>query len=128
MTNEAFQLLTEAERQAKFKAVLNSKTEGCLTGEELNDILLIISPRQQYSVKVYRDMQEFHRNLSIFDDSLSQTIFGQVMEENRQMPGSLLGDKQAAAVLVTKTAMDGMVHQIHIFIPPERLQKGYQRR
>lgn len=127
MTNEAFQLLTEAERQAKFKAVLNSKTEGCLTGEELNDILLIISLRQQYSVKVYRDVQEFHRKLAIFDDSLSQTIFGQVMEENRQISGSLLGDKQAAAVLVTKMAVDGMVHQIHIFIPPERLQKGYQR-
>ena len=38
MTNETFELLTEDEKQTKLRAVLNAKTNGCLTEGELRDI------------------------------------------------------------------------------------------
>jgi len=43
MTNETFELLTEDEKQTKLRAVLNAKTNGCLTEGELRDILLAVS-------------------------------------------------------------------------------------
>lgn len=127
MTNETFLLLSAEERQSKFRAVLNSKTDGCLSGEELRDILLTISSDRQYEVSVYWDAGKFCRSLALSEDSRGRTILGQVMAGHGQAPGKLFCETQAAAVLVRKQADEGMLNQLHIFIPPERLQKGYQR-
>lgn len=127
MTNEAFLLLSEDERQAKLRAVLMSRTGGRLTNEELEDILLSAIPKRQYGVKVYQDAQAFCRDLALSDGCRGRTILGQVMAGSGQEPGMLFCETRAAAVLVRKQAEEGEIYQIHIFIPPERLQKGYQR-
>lgn len=128
MTNEAFLLLSEDERQAKLRAVLMSRTCGCLTDEELRDILLTATPKRQYGVKVYQDAQAFCRDLALPHGCRGRTIFGQVMAGSEEEPGMLFCETQAAAVLVRKQAEESEVYQIHIFIPPQRSQKGYQRR
>ena len=43
MTNGTFRLLTEDEKQTKFRSVLNAKTKGCLMEGEMRDILLSVS-------------------------------------------------------------------------------------
>lgn len=45
MKNKGFLLLTEQERSAKFKAALNTKSEGGLTGDEIQEILNLLASR-----------------------------------------------------------------------------------
>ena len=40
MTNGTFRLLTEDEKQTKFRSVLNAKTKGCLMGGEVRGSLV----------------------------------------------------------------------------------------
>lgn len=127
MTNGAFLLLSEEEKHSKFKAVLKNKTQGCLTGEELREILLSVLPNRQYCIKVYWDKQDFCQSLASDDGSWGRTILGQVMAGQGQTPGLLFCETRAAAVLIRKQADEGETYQIHIFIPPERLQKGFQK-
>ena len=55
MRNAAFCLLTEAEKNSKFRAILNDKTERTLTAEEMGSILLCVSPHKQCSIVVHND-------------------------------------------------------------------------
>ena len=59
MKNKGFLLLTEQERNAKFKAALTTKTEGRLTGDEIQEILHILPADKQYEILVYQKADEF---------------------------------------------------------------------
>lgn len=52
MKNKGFLLLTEQERNAKFKAALHTKTRGGLTGDEIQEILHVLPADKQYEILV----------------------------------------------------------------------------
>jgi len=65
MRNAAFCLLTEAEKNSKFRAILNEKTDRTLTAEEMRSILLCVSPRKQCSIVVHNDADKFREVLQL---------------------------------------------------------------
>ena len=65
MRNQAFCLLTETDRNLKFRAILNTRTDGCLTDDELRSVLLCISPTKQYRICVHRDSGAFRQVLQL---------------------------------------------------------------
>ena len=103
MRNAAFCLLTEAEKNSKFRAILNDKTERTLTAEEMGSILLCVSPHKQCSIVVHNDA------------------------DNDNTRGELYCPTLPAAILLKNQADESSAHQLHIYIPPSRLRKGNQK-
>lgn len=122
MTNEEFRLLSPEEKQAKFKAVLKIKTKDCLSEDEIRSILLMISPKRQYSVLVYTDTAAFSRILTVKKPRVGRTVFGQVLVGTADLPGRLFSTDRAAAVML-RTAGDEDSRQLHIYIPSEIYRK-----
>lgn len=124
MTNETFKLLSDEEKNTKFRAILNTRTDGALFEEELHNIMLCISPRRQYSIKVHRDKEAFGDVLQLADGFTGKTVLGQALVSHKGDRGRLFCDTRPAAVLLHQCAVEASLLQLHIFIPPERLQKG----
>ncbi len=124
MKNEIFCLLSEKEKNTKFKTAINYKTDGCLTEEELRSILLCISLHRQYDILVYWDKEEFRRVLRTTNGIRGKTILGQAIVGNEKIPGELFDSSQAAAVMLYDTLERSSRNDICIFIPKERRQKG----
>lgn len=124
MTNETFKLLTENEKQTKFRAVLNAKTNGCLTEGELRDILLAVSLHKQYSVIVCQDSKVFASRLTLADNWRGRTVFGQALLGRTDYPGQLFRMDEAAAVMLFDTTDTDEMRMLYIYIPSDRFQKG----
>lgn len=124
MTNETFELLTEDEKQTKLRAVLNAKTNGCLTEGELRDILLAVSLHKQYNVIVCRDSKVFTSRLTLADNWRGRTVFGQALIGRTEYPGQLFCMDEAAAVMLYDTADVNGTRMLYIYIPLDRFQKG----
>lgn len=122
MTNETFKLLTEYEKQTKFRAILNTKTNGCLTEGEMRDILLSISLHKQYSIIVCQDSEVFTSRLTLADNWHGHTVFGQALLGRIERPGRLFRIDQAAAVMLCDAA--DAARMLYIYIPENRFQKG----
>lgn len=122
MTNEEFRLLSPEEKQAKFKAVLKVKTKECLTEDEIRSILLMVSPKRQYSVFVYSDADEFSGILTLKKPRVGRTVFGQVLVGTADLPGRLFSTDRAAAVML-RTTEDDVARELHIYIPSENYRK-----
>ena len=110
MTNERFQLLTEDERQTKFRAVLDAKTNGCLTEGEMRDILLLVSLHKQYRIIICQDSAAF---------TSLMTLPGRT-----DCPGQLFRIDEAVAVMLCDTADKDAARILYIYIPENRFQKG----
>lgn len=89
MRNAAFCLLTEAEKNSKFRAILNEKTERTLTDYEMRNILLCLSPHRQYSIFVYTDADKFREVLQLSSEFRGKTVLGQVLVSRDNMRGEL---------------------------------------
>lgn len=126
MTNATFRLLSEEEKSSKFRAVLKSKTDGCLTEEEMWIILKAIPPGKQCCIVVYQDETEFCSVLAMGGYCRSRIVLGQVMTENTDASEILFSTEQTVAVIVGKMKEGEKANQLLIFIPQKRLQKGYQ--
>lgn len=124
MTNETFKLLTEDEKQTKFKAVLNAKTNGCLTEEEMRDILLSASLHKQYSIIICQNSEVFTSRLTLADNWHGRTVFGQALLGRTDCPGRLFRIDEAAAVMLCDTADADATRMLYIYIPENRFQKG----
>lgn len=124
MTNETFKLLTEDEKQTKFRAVLNAKTNGCLTEEEMRDILLTASLNKQYSIIICQDSEVFTSRLTLADSWNGRTVFGQALLGRADCPGQLFRVDEAAAVMLCDTADTDGTRMLYIYIPENRFQKG----
>lgn len=127
MTNETFKLLSEEEKSTKFKAILNTKTEGALSGEEMHSLLTSISPQNQYSIYVYKEQDAFCNVLQLTEGYTGRTVLGQVVVSHKQHCGELFCITRPAAVILRKIGEDTSPYQLHIFVPQKRLQKGCRK-
>ena len=124
MRNQAFCLLPETDRNLKFRAILNTRTNGCLTDEELRSIMLCVSPAKQYCIRVYRDSGAFRQVLQLRDGFRGKTVFGQALASHGTTPGELYNRAQSAAIILTNQADDSMGDELLIYIPPDLHAKG----
>lgn len=123
MYNEDFALLSEENRQAKLRDALRHKTCNCLTDQELWDILISTPLKRQYKISVYFNEDTFRNKLALPSDMHGRTILGQVMAGTRDNPGDLYCTERAAAILTRQVAKPEGINEIHIYVPPVRLEK-----
>ena len=124
MRNQAFCLLTETDRNLKFRAILNTRTDGCLTDDELRSVLLCISPTKQYRICVHRDSGAFRQVLQLRDGFRGKTVFGQALASHGTTPGELFDRAQSAAIILTNQADEKTANELHIYLPPDLHAKG----
>lgn len=124
MRNQAFCLLTETDRNLKFRAILNTRTDGCLTDDELRSVLLCISPTKQYRICVHRDSGAFRQVLQLRDGFRGKTVFGQALASHGNTPGELYDHAQSAAIILTNQADENTANELHIYLPPDLHAKG----
>lgn len=125
MKNEGFLLLTEQERNAKFRAALNTKSEGGLTGDEIQEILNLLPADKQYEILVYHKTDEFCLGVARMKGARKRLILGADFQGFRNEAGKLVCDVQSQAVAIAvrkKTSLEEC-SQLHILIPPERCRK-----
>lgn len=125
MKNESFLLLTEQERNAKFRAALNTKSEGGLTGDEIQEILNLLPSDRQYEILVYHKTDEFCLGVTRMKEARKRLILGTDFQGFRNQAGKLVCDVQSQAVVIAvrkKTSLEEC-SQLHILIPPERCRK-----
>ena len=127
MRNAAFCLMTEAEKKSKFRAILNNKTERALTADEMKSILLCVSPHKQCSIVVHNDADKFRKVLQLSSGFRGKTVLGQVLVSHDNTRGELYCPALPAAILLKNQADESSAHQLHIYVPPSRLQKGNQK-
>ena len=123
MRNAAFCLLTEAEKNTKFRAILNDKTDRTLTAEEMRSILLCVSPHKQCSIVVHNDADKFREVLQLSSGFRGKTVL--VSHDNTR--GELYCPALPAAILLKNQADESSASQLHVYIPPSRLRKGNQK-
>lgn len=119
MTNEVFSLLSEEEKQAKFKAVLKHKTNDALTDFELKLIMTIIPLGKQYEIRIYVDPDEFQNSLVLADLRHSRGIFGGVIAGVPSLSERTF-NKEKVSAFVTERETD----IVHIYIPKALFTKG----
>ena len=125
MTNRRFLLLTEQERNAKFKAALHAKSEGSLTGDEIQKILRVLPPDKQYEILVYHKEDEFCLGVARLKGAKKRLILGEDSRTFRNQLGKLEYEatSQAVAIAVWKKTSLEECSQLHILIPPGRCRK-----
>jgi hypothetical protein len=125
MKNKGFLLLTEQERNAKFKAALHTKTGGRLTGDEIQEILHILPADKQYEILVYHETDEFCLGVTRMKGARKRLILGTDFQGFKNQAGKLVCDmqSQAVAIAVRKKSSLEECSQLHILIPPERCRK-----
>lgn len=129
MTNQRFLLLTEQERNAKFKAALNTKSGGSLTGNEIQEILHALPADKQYEILVYHNPDDFCLGVARTKGARKRLILGADFQGFKNQAGKLVCDMQSGAVAIMvkkKTALEEC-NQLHIFVPPERCRKEQER-
>lgn len=125
MKNERFLLLPEKERNAKFRAALNTKSEGGLTGDEIQEILHVLPSDRQYEILVYHKTNEFCLGVTQMKGARKRLILGTDFQGFRNQAGKLVCDVQSQAVAIAvrkKTSLEEC-SQLHILIPPGRCRK-----
>lgn len=129
MKNKGFLLLTEQERNAKFKAALHTKTGGGLTGDEIQEILHVLPADKQYEILVYQKTDEFCRGVTRMKGARKRLILGTDFQTFRSRSGKLECDvqSQAVAIAVRKKSSSEECSQLHILIPSERCRKEQER-
>lgn len=125
MTNEEFALLSLEEKRSKVREAIKFKTEDRLMEEEVQSILLLISPERQYHICVHSDPAEFSHILNVQKPWVGRTVFGQVLMGTADVAGCLFCTERSAAVIL-RTLDDAVARELHIYIPPHyRKEKGY---
>lgn len=99
MINEKFVLLSEEDKSAKLKAVLNQKTAGCLSEAELQHIASSLVLNKQYDIFVYSSGDDFRQHVQA-EESTLQTI--------------------SEGVIIAKPRRNSTVKELHILIPGMR--------
>lgn len=120
MKNNSFQQLSEEEKSKKFRAILNTKTEGALTNDEMHSILFAISPCRQYQITVYHDPEVFRSILQLDEGYRGRTVLGQATTSFKQNKGELYCSTRPAAIILRNMADEKSAFQLHIFVPPKQ--------
>ena len=112
MKNKAFKKLTPADKELKILGALDKKTEGLLLPKELLAIAREIPRHHQYTIQFYRSNTEYWRVLSLDRSIRLRPLL---------IPKTPL---DAAAVISWSKADPSGTRQLHIFVPPTRVEKG----
>lgn len=126
MKNKGFLLLTEQERNAKFKAALNTKSGGGLTGDEIQEILQALPPDKQYEILVYHRTDEFCLGVAKMKGARKRLVLGADFQGFKNQAGKLVCDMQSKAVAIVvrkKTSLEEC-SQLHILIPPNAAERS----
>lgn len=125
MVNQKFSLLSEKEKKAKFKAVLNTKAKGGLTGEEIHQILQILPVNQQYEILIYHSLDDFCEGICQTEGTRKRLVLGAAYVRTRNEEEKFVCDVQSETIAITiqKQTESEEWNQLHIFIPPERYRK-----
>lgn len=116
MTNETFLLMSEEEKNKKFKTALKNRTKNLLTEEEINIIMFNIPLKKQYIIRVYNDPIEFRSKLMLSDSYGSKTLLGSMIAGANDEVCRLFSDSKTAAIVTQKDSSQE-VYCIHIYIP-----------
>ena len=119
MTNEVFSLLSEEEKQTKFKAVLRNKTQGLLTSDELEMLISDVPLGKQYEIRIYNNPYEFMNCLTLADSRYSRIIFGGIIAGCPGISEITFNAMRVAAFLTVKET-----DIVHIYIPGGPNTKG----
>lgn len=116
MTNETFLLMSDEEKNRKFKTALKNRTKNLLTEEEINIIMFNIPLKKQYVIRVYNDPIEFRSKLMLSDSYGSKTLLGSMIAGANDEVCRLFSDSKTAAIVTQKDSSQE-VYCIHIYIP-----------
>ena len=123
MTNETFLLMSEEEKSKKFKGVLKSKTDNCLTDDEMRIIICNLLTNTQYTVRTYKDGYEFLGIIALSNARNSRTLLGSVVPGASPESNMFFNAEHTAAVITKKHINDSDEYCIHIYLPPQRVQR-----
>ena len=125
MMNETFLVLTDEEKQSKLKTVIMSKSGNCLTDSEVQAIVLAAPLKRQYSVMIYNEADVFCGMLALADSGTTDIVLGSLVAGMRESTELLFSPERPAAFITQKEAGSCEEHhQLCIYIPQSRLQKG----
>ena len=124
MTNETFLLMSDEEKNKKFKTALKNRTKNMLTEEEINIIMFNVPLKKQYAIRVYNDPIEFQSNLILSESYGSKTLLGSMVAGANEEIRSLFSDSKTA-VIITKKNSAQEIYCIHIYIPLCKEAKMY---
>lgn len=116
MTNETFLLMSDEEKNRKFKTALKNRTNNLLTEEEINIIMCNIPLKKQYVIRVYNDPIEFQGNLMLADGYGSKTLLGSMVAGASNETCSLFSKSKAAAIITEDNTAQNL-YCLHIYIP-----------
>ena len=88
MKNEDFLSLTDQERTAKFKAVLNTRSQGGLTGDEIQEILHVLPADKQYEILIYHKTDEFSMKIARMKGAKSGSFWGMIFMDSETRQGN----------------------------------------
>ena len=119
MTNETFMLLSDKEKLSKFKTALKNKTNNELTDKEVEIIIASLPNNSQYSIRVYREPEQFCSMLILANARNCRALFGSVIPGVPGITETAFCSSRSSAYLETKDT--GI---INIYIPKAMQQKG----
>ncbi len=119
MTNETFMLLSDKEKLSKFKTALKNKTNNELTDKEVEIIIASLPNNSQYSIRVYREPEQFCSMLILANARNCRALFGSVIPGVPGITETAFCSSRSSAYLETKET--GI---INIYIPKAMQQKG----
>lgn len=116
MTNESFSLLSQEEKNRKFRAVLNSRTAGNLTSREVECIMHSISMDKQYRILVYDSYDALMEYIQLADNYQCELVLGK-----DYIPCGHISDEEKCltepVVIISHHQIEmNKVHELHIFI------------
>lgn len=131
MTNRAFSLTSDVDKQKKLNVILRKRTGNALTGGEMQAILKSIKQNQQYRILVHTDPESFAkalvlvRNAAIYD--YGEIILGQAwfsVSGGSSENGQFLSVLDTAAAQIVRYAENSTVcHALHIYIPTRKCKQ-----
>ena len=132
MKNNGFGSKKTRERNRKLKAVLRTRTNNALSGEQIGHILRCVIPRLQYTIDVYTDPVRFCDALALGDTVdqgrivFTKPLFG-VNCYDLNAPEMMCQEPQSAAVVVARRkgiSPADVIRTIHIYVPDQLYKKG----
>lgn len=126
MTNRAFSLTSNLDKQKKLNVILRKRTENALSGSEMQAIMGRIKRDQQYSIHVYRDPEAFEKALVLVragarydygEIILGKAWFG-ISDLGSSGGGRLFTVQHSAAAQIIRFTEDRAArHALLIYIP-----------
>ncbi len=121
MKNKVFKYLSLEEKQKLLMRILRDRTGGLLKANEEAAILVAISLKQQFRIRVYHNVNEFRKDIEFSKGLNGDIAVGSLFVEDLARKGSCV-DNVIAIVNQSQEDPKGM-NQVYIYIPQSRICK-----